>query len=569
MTVSSEVKESVEEYLRRTRNSISSFTGSLEESSRSSESSQTSASDVDGESDIASGDVNQFSSNGHHDMPKEAIIKECSSDAILDNNAQTTNRREKQLGEYIRLLFVAFVTMFGILFSCLLYQGCSLLLEYRILFGTKAPITISPAHGVVSAHPSTVIPLSQLDADLRASEDFLNDDADYQFKTYRPNPELEASLAQKPIRLLVVGDSIARGVGHQNNCYPTFPETLGAVLSKHFGGRPVFWTASGEPGATMAKIAKEVHHNVMKNFNDTRDFENNSTDAPSVQKFYELFTNEMNGYTCNHDKSSVCESNDSHYSHDQSKWIKRLQYHEQLYHQSQFTGYDYVIAMAGVNDIKSVLVPFLVEDEESFIEDNMVVEVDDIAENKWGFKKELYRLIRDLNRVSGFHSEACSSSECTNENENVESKQLPHIIFPGFPAHHVPVKMGFFLRWIAIISNRIVESMKKVVESENPDQVLFSQICNDESTQHFVDNGHFGNELWEENVQLRLVHTNGKLCRDLKNEMDSFYSTSKARQEEGMLFPMLFSTDAVHPNDLGYEYFGRCIGRQIIERWKD
>ena len=34
-----------------------------------------------------------------------------------------------------------------------------------------------------------------------------------------------------------------------------------------------------------------------------------------------------------------------------------------------------------------------------------------------------------------------------------------------------------------------------------------------------------------------------------------------------MVFSEFFSSDAIHPNDWGYDYFGRYLGKRIVQRW--
>lgn len=44
-----------------------------------------------------------------------------------------------------------------------------------------------------------------------------------------------------PLRLYVVGDSLAAGVGISKSGTPILPESIARSLSKQLGGRPVYW----------------------------------------------------------------------------------------------------------------------------------------------------------------------------------------------------------------------------------------------------------------------------------------------------------------------------------------
>jgi hypothetical protein len=576
--IPADLKETVEDNLRR----ICNFgTGSHEESSGSSESSQTSAS---ASSTSTRQDLSlslKFCADGQHDIPTDTISDTCSDVSRYDtiNDVPPTipvnkTRKKHQLSQWSvgsKLLLGVFIGIPGLVVLCIMYPGVCLLLEYRTMFGSKAPVTISPAHGVVSAHTSVLMP-TKLDT-ISHEPEALYDDFDYQFKTYRPNPKLKASLSQNPIRLLVVGDSTARGIGHQKSCYSTMPETMGAVLSKHFGGRPVFWTAFGEPGATMTTLAKQVQRSATHVSGDVLDREDNGDEPPSMQEFHELHKTIANAGTSNSTADTdfaSWESNDNHYSQEQEQWIEKLQYHERLYNANPFTGYDYIVALSGANDIKSFVVPFLVDDDDGDGDNDHTSATGSIS-NEWGFKGDLNRFVRDLNRISDFHNQVCTqkdSSECTSENN--ESNHVPYIILPSFPVKHVPLKSGAILRWMAIKCNGILDGFKKILENENPDQIFAAPSASDQAIRDFLDNkGYLADALIEEHVKLRLVHTNGKVCRDLVKELESFYSNNIATRESGTLFPELFSSDAVHPNDLGYDVFGRHLGSMVIKRWKD
>jgi hypothetical protein len=102
------------------------------------------------------------------------------------------------------------------------FQGSILLSDYRLNF-RDAPRPIMPASGV------TVALGNQNKANISSQQDFLN-------------------TQDKPLRLLVVGDSLAAGVGISKSGIPVLPESIARALSKAFGGRAVYWTCVGTPG---------------------------------------------------------------------------------------------------------------------------------------------------------------------------------------------------------------------------------------------------------------------------------------------------------------------------------
>ena len=71
-------------------------------------------------------------------------------------------------------------------------------------------------------------------------------------------PLLREQKEPDPLRLLVVGDSLAAGVGVTKSGTPVLPEAIAKSLSSALGGRAVYWTCMGEPGLSSPQIVKEL-----------------------------------------------------------------------------------------------------------------------------------------------------------------------------------------------------------------------------------------------------------------------------------------------------------------------
>eukprot|EP00980_Cylindrotheca_fusiformis_P007713 scaffold1637_cov108-Cylindrotheca_fusiformis.AAC.2 len=442
-----------------------------------------------------------------------------------------------------------------IVFS-LFYRGSVMLLEYRKFFGSRAPITLSPTHGVVSAFVS-----SSTENTASCTSEIFDNDLDYHFKTYSSNSTFDST--QNPLRILIVGDSTARGVGIQDSCHPVMPEVLATVLSRHFNGRPVYWSAVGEPGATIKMIAEQIQQ---------------TRNAPAEVSMNEFHALHRTPTVDPNDRESevaanVCKAHEDRYTPDQLQWIKKLEYHEHMYKSNPFSGYDYVVALSGMNEVKRILIPFLIEKSDGFgitsSEDGGNASAALTADR--GFKADLKALIQKLKDVSNdlYRNDRCSSGEDEEDCTPKTTTTTPHIIFPGMPVKHAPVRAGFLLRWILTKSCQILDNLKQLVEDEDPEHVFAAPIVSDEDTLDFIQKkGILADAInAKEDVKLRLVHVNGKVCRNLMDEMTTFYSQNRASVEPGKKMLELFSPDAVHPNDLGYDYFGRYLGLMIIEKW--
>jgi hypothetical protein len=497
-----------------------------------------------------------------------------------------------------------------LVFLMIFSEGISLLLQYRQFFGSKAPIPISPSHGVVAAidrrigivqhdtcsssrnsmvvvdesTPSTLttgIGRNSIVEDVISAQDSLSSadmmEENYQFKTFVPSIHLSHSLQMKPLRLLVIGDSVARGVGQSDSFYPLMPETLGAILSKHNGGRPVFWSAFGEPGATMKWIARQVHEQTQGLYNKeqvTKECE--PQERVTMEQFWEL--HQRSNYNAMDQTENVTDYNGNGNGNDDEdvqrsklQWIQKLHYHQQLYEVNPFAGYDYIIALSGINDIKRMLVPFLSYDDDSKHNDNRKNHArGSFLGQEWGFGGDLRRLVRDLHKLSNFHSQS-SSHMTPSLDEEDDDENLPLIIFPSFPAKHVPAKMGANLRWIGVKLTGMLDAVKRRIADENAQHIYSAPYPDDQETLDFIHKvkkpGSLMDVLEENEIMIRLVHGNKDYCQQLVKDMKTFYSTRKAKQEDNMMANDLLSNDAVHPNDRGYDYFGRYLGKYLLQQW--
>lgn len=258
------------------------------------------------------------------------------------------------------------------------------LLRFRNNFAA-APTPLSPAHGVVIAidHDANIanssIPYYEeavIDEDEGISQvcDIFNNNTctPHQFKTYKNTHPVHHRYLYHPeyppLRLLVVGDSIARGVGSQS-CLPIFPQSLAAILSKALKGRPVFWTSMGEPGATTQMLAEQIEmkRHVSRDHEGEFPFEQEwrgigRTNFPDAKGETIQETQDMAVIA---PQSLTTGPPSFHDSIDNRKqWIQKLQYHKTLHHALPYGDYDVVILLTGANDVKKSLTPqFILQDE--------------------------------------------------------------------------------------------------------------------------------------------------------------------------------------------------------------
>lgn len=124
-----------------------------------------------------------------------------------------------------------------------LLQGTLLLNDYRVRYG-DAPRPVMPARGVAVA----------VDED---DEQTYRKSSSYMWRLRHPFSAAQPD--PPPIRLLVVGDSLAAGVGMSKSGVPILPESIARAISKALQGRPVYWTCIGTPGVAASQIVKDIH----------------------------------------------------------------------------------------------------------------------------------------------------------------------------------------------------------------------------------------------------------------------------------------------------------------------
>jgi hypothetical protein len=125
-------------------------------------------------------------------------------------------------------------------------QGSLLLNDYRVNH-SDAPRPLMPARGVAVA--------VEEDESKSTRKRALSSWIVYPFSSSSNN---HPTGHERPLRMLVVGDSLAAGVGMSKSGVPILPESIARALSKALGGRAVYWTCVGTPGVSAAQIVKDI-----------------------------------------------------------------------------------------------------------------------------------------------------------------------------------------------------------------------------------------------------------------------------------------------------------------------
>ena len=225
--------------------------------------------------------------------------------------------------------------------------------------------------------------------------------------------------SRRPVRLLVIGDSLAIGVGQARQCTPIMPEVIAKTISRHLDGRTVYWTAHGSPGASTGWIVRELERGVTYLEQQPKEEQQQHQGEQSSEAATAAATAEVLQHpppelekSSSHSSSSCCETDDSssdEYSlpdalndttatetriamKEQHKvWRERLAQHRKRFDPEALGPYDVVIVVTGSNDVKSEYFPILLKGEDAKFRREAMERGGDYA-------KELRRVLQTLNR---------------------------------------------------------------------------------------------------------------------------------------------------------------------------
>lgn len=450
----------------------------------------------------------------------------------------------------------------------LFLQGILYMLHYRKNFG-HAPIPHSPSHGVVVAYSNhTIAPTSDGDKKLDHEQNqgtiaTIKDEMmmNYTFQAYNPpskssrhssSPSSLSSISSEPpLRLLVIGDSLARGVGQAHNYYPVLPQSIAKSLSRELNSRIIYWTNFSEPGASTKWLSELVEEEVKrkkKQLIETRENQGDFEKSLITRKSHSLKEfNNMHSYSSSAVNTIMSKED----------WVMNLQYHKKLHEQNPFGDYDIIIVVAGPNDIKRMLVPFLIEDEKVTKEETDEGSCDqqqqvDQRDKERGFAADMQNLIHFLNMNNPQHhittgtkrnffktkkttsysqnDERLSEKSCLIENDDEdikERRESPLIVFPRIPVDISPVKIGKILRIIGVYLNELMNCIKIRISNKYSNVISpepSGRRAADEYLRKLPKNEEPGLLNKKSEVMVNIIDVKLTECLTRKNQMTEFYS---------------------------------------------
>jgi lysophospholipase L1-like esterase len=483
---------------------------------------------------------------------------------------------------------------------------------------------------------------------------------------------------EPPLRLLVIGDSLAAGVGMSKSGTPALPEAIARGLSQATGGRAVYWTCVGTPGTTSSEIVQEIVHldDVIHKNNGIGTGLALPTSA-LIQKLNEwqaesrLRANRRLRRAkrraqkwLDHRKDPVSVDDDDNVEDVQPEskrklvvqWCKRKaaeirrdmqgikqivvlngnddddiddnsdaedakmeaedasQREDAIVHPSgslvrrktldpKVVGeFDIAIVLTGLNDLKETFIPFMMSAQrQEMMEELRQTEG---TEGHGGVKEELIRVVHALKSKMNLLIPGDENTRTKRETEAVpkggidalqsnekKEKHGPVVVFPALPFSPSILNQRAPLSWFLSPMIRKMDNNKKILSDMYPDIVVF---VDSPSKTFFSQTEAKKGVVWEdfqrERVLLKLTdiahnvrerveetmrqHYNAWVL-DAEDEEEGHYDIiadsvthSHASQVQRHPGASMVAVDGVHPNDAGYEIWGRYIASIIAKEWK-
>ena len=399
-----------------------------------------------------------------------------------------------------------------------------------------------------------------------------------------------------PIRLLVIGDSLAAGVGVSKRGTPILPESIARALSQASGGRAVSWTCVGTPGASAGRIVQDILR--LKKTNGPNLLEKQLVEWQATkQRAQEWLEQRKKLKRVSHDQEKLAANRiqlwwkrlrhdvrdfrDSVLRRGDHKQavISQLLEERQLAKKEQTTGvdtaeFDIAIVLTGLNDLKDAYLPFMMGSEDK----------DESADE--GIKGGLLRVIEALrNRMK------ISLPVDTNPKDEASEQQQrrkPMVVFPAIPGEPFPLFHRAPLSWFLVPLLQALDHQKKLIAEQFPDLVLFVDSPSYEDIRDVeAGRGPLTASRRAEKVLLATTDVTQRAKEKVEKLMKQHYQrwTTDAEEDraddeprdafenachdhlpasEHKVGSSLVAADNVHPNDDGYDFWGRYIAAAII-----
>jgi hypothetical protein len=439
----------------------------------------------------------------------------------------------------ISVLSFAALPLFGV------FQGVIQIITYRC-FNVGCPHPKTPAHGVVVVNPQDATQCEVLGNVCRctctAGRRWRRGAVSRQEEIF-----LEQALQLEPLHLLVIGDSLALGLGTTSSCTAILPEVIAKVLSKSLR-RPVYWTSHGSAGASSGWIVQELQREMRNNYR-----------PPNVKPALSEPTETTDDSS---DEGSADENSMGGVNDEESTYLKEWRSRLENFRAAGLNGpFDVVVVLTGANDVKGTLFPFSIRGEElRFLQDA---------------QRQGFSLTIELEHIL----------KCIRP--RADTLISPLVVFPALPTALLPIFRNYPVRWHAVPVMGIMESQKKKL-AETHDDCLFVEAPNLAGSVDFeAQKGEYWERRIREDTLIALRDVSRQECEHICSAMKKYCD----RKGDMPLYPngvksqanvpepplchrngfadgsKVVFIDKIHPNDEGFDFWGRHIADGILRQW--
>lgn len=404
-------------------------------------------------------------------------------------------------------------------------------------------------------------------------------------------------LVQPPLRLLVIGDSLAAGVGTSQSSTPILPTSIAKILSQATG-RPVEWLCKGVPGQSSERIVSDITNLETPPFSEI--FVHKLHEFQQEQRArFELAKVKTKEWLDARqlDDDLIVETNDQQnrivkwWNNTKTKVQRDYQKVRSILHEARnakpvmddttepkrrnlvrrrtvvldpnsISRYDVAVVFTGANDLKEAYLPFMMPKDESS---------DETTNGGGGLMDQFVRILhaleskmRSVSLPIGQPTTATAMAQCGG----------PLVVFPALPYEPTILNRLAPLSWFLIPLLQTVDRNKERLAQLYPDRVLFVEP---------PDLHDVGIPMGEP-AFISLQDIQHDVKRNLEQLMQEHYYYVDEPNQEYYLYeldedqvrlapvvpklPDVVSADGIHPSDSGYNAWGDHIGEAIVKEFR-
>ena len=373
-------------------------------------------------------------------------------------------------------------------------------------------------------------------------------------------------------------------------------------------------------------VGKELEEEEEDNELESLNFDAKSSGGDTMSESDESSTGSLRSGVVQGDETVEPESISDPLSKE--AWQERLRHHRRRFHPEFMGPYDIAVVLTGPNDLKAAVFPFLLTGEDGELrkqaqergggqtgemgrvletlrsrmassfrnardsfqaaKDSVRERVEETVERVApGSTWSITRKRRDSNgpppNSMSVDMGLLKDNKASSSPRNHHKGHLPLIFLPGLPARANPMTQHLPLRWLLVPLFEILDYQKQILARESDGDVIFVPApTTEEFVQFMKKKGKIYRDKSEEEVLVNLRDARLSTVRRTQLLMKEYYARKgrsaatnnpfKRVQAQLGLPPSIhlqgFSADGVHPNDLGYDYWGRHIAIAIYDEWQ-